>query len=105
MPPGGSSLPPTFRTVVTRDDLVYLETIKELLRALNDPYVGESQLKRFIEPIPVLAARCIARARHRHPTRHVRTVAQALPLIGNRGVEAELLTLLEDLTVVKSETE
>lgn len=94
---------PRLDVTVTDADLAHVETIKELLRVLNDPCAGEAQLARLIERVPVLAARCIARARHAHPLRQARTVRQALSLIGNRGIEAEVLNVLEDLTIVKSE--
>ncbi len=39
----------------------------------------------------------------KRPTLRAATLNQALALLGNRGLETELLQVLEDLTVLRSE--
>ncbi len=92
-------------TAVTSADLAHLGAIKELLRLLNDPYAGGTPLVHVVDRIRVLASRCAARARLKSPDRQAKTTTQVLALIGNRGLEAELLTLLEDLTILNAELE
>lgn len=79
-----------------------LGKIQELLQALNDPYAN---IGKLVTGIPVLAARCAQRAQSRSPKLEVNSIDHALTLIGNKGLEAELLQLLEDLTILKSEQE
>jgi hypothetical protein len=77
-----------------------LAKIQELLHALNDPYAN---IGRLVGGISVLAARCVFRAQSRSPKLDVTSIDHALTLIGNKGLEAELLALLEDLTILKAE--
>ena len=90
-------------TRVTASDLAHLSAIKDLLSLLNDPYAGGTPLVHIVDRIRVLQARCALRAKQTSPDRPLKTTAQVLALIGNRGLEAELLTLLEDLTMLKAE--
>ena len=89
-------------TQVTLSDLAHLDAIKELLGLLNDPYAGGTPLVHVVERIRPLAARCLMRAKLKSPDRQLKSTEQVLALIGNRGLEAELLTLLEDLTILKA---
>ncbi|MDX2052380.1 MAG: HDOD domain-containing protein [Polyangiaceae bacterium] len=90
---------------VGRDNLNDLPTIHELLSALNDPYAPSNLIADLVFRIPVLSARCLRRANS--PVRQLRRdeVAKVLTKIGNRGLEAELLQLLEDLTTLKADLE
>ncbi len=86
-------------------DLVYIDSFLDLLHCLNDPFAGGPKITELVSKIPVLSARVIRRARGRSKRRKIDTVAQALTLIGNGGLETELIQLLEDLTILKSEME
>jgi hypothetical protein len=44
-------------------------------------------------------------AQRGHPARHITTLAGALGIVGNRGLETVLLELLEDLTVLRADLE
>lgn len=79
-----------------------LDRIHDLLRAMNDPYAGQRNIGALVAQIPILAARCVHRARSRSTKVEINSVEHAIALIGNRGLEAELLDLLEDLTIAKS---
>ena len=76
-----------------------LGKIQDLLTALNDPYAN---IGKLVASIPVLAASCVTRAIQRSKL-EINSIDHALTLIGNKGLESELLTLLEDLTILKSE--
>lgn len=99
--PGGSLRPAPDDCRVRDEHLKDLPKIHELLLALNDPYAN---IGRLVAGIPILAARCVARAIKRGKP-EINSIDHALTLIGNKGLEAELLTLLEDLTVHKAERE
>ncbi|MBI3206337.1 MAG: hypothetical protein HYZ29_32675 [Myxococcales bacterium] len=87
-------------TRVGPEHLALTGRIFALLRALDDPLVGTTQLEQLVAAIPVLEARCIRKAsRARMP------LGSALARIGNRGLEAVLLQLLEDLTICKADAE
>ena len=90
---------------VTAADLSMLDAIHKLLTVLNDPYAGGDTVARLVEGIPVLKARCVRAAADRFRGRRVDSVAYALTLIGNRGLESQLFDLLEELTVLKSTLE
>jgi hypothetical protein len=90
---------------VSPEHLGELEKIHDLLRELNDPYAAGRSVGALIAKIPILAARCVHRAQSRSSKIEVQSLTQALSLIGNRGLEAELLDLLEDLTVAKDKLE
>ncbi|HET9956459.1 MAG TPA: hypothetical protein VFQ61_18265 [Polyangiaceae bacterium] len=97
----GSTRPGPADCRVRPEHLKDLSKIQALLTALNDPYAN---IAKLVVAIPVLAARCIVRAAARSKL-DIATVDQALNLIGNKGLESELLVLLEDLTILKAETE
>jgi hypothetical protein len=77
-----------------------LGKIQALLHALNDPYAN---IGKLVGGIAVLAARCVFRAQANSPKLEIKSIDHALTLIGNKGLESELLQLLEDLTILKSE--
>jgi hypothetical protein len=87
---------------VRPEDLAELPKIHALLKALNDPYANIAGL---VSAVRVLAARCVRRARLKMLKREVASMEHALQVIGNKGTEEELLGVLEDLTVLKSEIE
>lgn len=95
--------PPPSACEVRSADLGTLEHVHRLLSALNDKYAGSFQTEDLVDKIPVLKARCIRRALERSPRIDGMTLAQALALIGNRGLETELLGVLEDMTCLKAE--
>lgn len=91
--------------VVEESDLASLSEIQDLLRALNDAYAGGGKIEALVDKVPVLRARCLRRARKRSPAKIDCTLKEAMTLIGNIGLESELLQLLEDLTILRSETD
>jgi hypothetical protein len=86
-------------------DLQRLGALHSLLVALNDPYASKRKIESLSAAIPVLAARIIHRGRVQSPLLGIDNLGKALNVIGNRGLEAVLLELLEDLTMFKSELE
>jgi hypothetical protein len=82
-----------------------LDRIHKLLHAMNDPYAAGRNIDALVAQIPILAARCIHRASSRSSKIEITSLQHAIALIGNRGLEAELLDLLEDLTIAKSKLE
>lgn len=90
---------------VTVKHLSELPKITELLSALNDPLAGGKNVGKLVSKIPVLAARVVERALSRKSKKDIASVDQAINMIGNRGLESELLQLLEDLTIKKAEAE
>jgi hypothetical protein len=86
---------------VVETDLEHIERFLLLLRTLDDPFVSRDILARRVNDIPVLVARCLARASN--PTRKVKQLSEALSILGNFGLERILLELLEDLTILKYE--
>lgn len=85
---------------VRKEDLEELPKIHTLLKALNDPMAN---IARLVGDVRVLSARCVRRARLKALKREVPSIAYALSVIGNKGTEQELLSVLEDLTVLKAE--
>lgn len=85
--------------------LAELDRIHQLLRAMNDPYAAGRNIDTLVAQIPILAARCVHRASSRSSKIEITSLQHAIALIGNRGLEAELLDLLEDLTIAKSKLE
>ena len=83
-------------------DLKELDKIHALLRALNDPMAN---IARLVGAVRVLSARCVRRARLKSISREISSIEHALNVIGNKGTEQELLGVLEDLTVLKAETD
>lgn len=90
---------------ITLKHLSELPKITELLQALNDPMAGGKNVGKLVSKIPVLAARLVERALSQARKKEIYSVDQALNMIGNRGLESELLQLLEDLTIKKAEAE
>lgn len=88
-------------TKVQPKHLNELGKIHQLLSALNDPYASKN-IGKLVSTIPILAARCIHRAASRSSKIEINSLDHAITLIGNRGLESELLDLLEDLTMCKS---
>ncbi len=87
---------------VTPADLDCLDAVRSLLSALNNAYVSTSQIHTLILDIPVLAARCVRRIGVQQ-TVTPQLLEKALTTIGNMGLEAELLGLLEDLTTCQAD--
>jgi len=81
-----------------------LGKIHDLLRALNDPYAAKN-IGALVGKISILAARIVHRAQSRSSKIEIHSIDHAINLIGNRGLESELLDLLEDLTMLKSKLE
>jgi HD-like signal output (HDOD) protein len=90
---------------VTPSDLQRLDAIHHLLEALRDPLASSKLIEHRVTQIPVLSARMIRFARRGAPARSIATLANALAVVGNRGLETVLLELLEDLTVLRADLE
>ncbi len=90
---------------ITLKHLADLPKIMDLLSALNDPLAGGRNVGKLVQKIPVLAARLVDRALSRSSKKQISSLDQAINMLGNRGLESELLQLLEDLTIKKSEAE
>ena len=86
---------------VSTEHLSSLEPIHRLLAGMSDPYEATSRIAPLVEQIPVLLARCERRLLRNSPYAEWNSTAHLLTLIGNGGLESELLTLLEDLTQLK----
>lgn len=95
------SVGPAWR--VQKADLESLEPVRNLLTALNNPYVSTARIEQLVEQIRVLRARCVRRAMLASDSELVPSLSEALALIGNKGLEAELLVVLEDLTILSAE--
>jgi hypothetical protein len=80
-----------------------LGELHALLLDLNDPYASTESLTPHIAQIPLLRARCIDRATSQAFGRQFDTLEQVMMVLGNRGLEAVLLELLEDMTIAKGE--
>lgn len=85
-------------------DLECLDAVRSLLSALNNAYVSTNQIHTLILDIPVLAARCVRRVGVKSAVTPA-LLEKALTTIGNMGLEAELLGLLEDLTTCRADLE
>ena len=84
-------------------DIERLDVIHALLKELNDPRASAYTIAPFVEAFPPLRAR-VARALAVHrPNLKAQNVAAELVGLGNRGVEAVLLELLEDLTILRAD--
>lgn len=90
---------------ITLKHLAELPKIMELLQTLNDPMAGGKNVGKLVSKIPVLAARLVDRALSQSRKKEIYSIDQAINMIGNRGLEMELMSLLEDLTIKKSEAE
>lgn len=87
---------------VTPESLACLDAVRSLLSALNNAYVSTNQIQKLILDIPVLAARCMRRVAGKQPPTP-EGLAHALTVMGNMGLESELLGLLEDLTTCRAD--
>ncbi len=90
---------------ITIKHLSELPKIVELLHTLNDPLAGGKNVGKLVTKIPVLAARLVDRALTQSRKKEISSIDQAINMLGNRGLETELMSLLEDLTIKKSEAE
>jgi hypothetical protein len=93
------------RLGITADDLKDFGEIHGLLSVLNDPMAAGRDLAGWIEKIPKLKERLLRTARVRSGHLDLGALGPALNILGNRGLEAELLQLLEDMTIAKAELE
>jgi hypothetical protein len=91
------------RLGITREDLKDLGEIHGLLAVLNDPMAAGRDLAEWIEKIPKLKERLLRTARVRSGHLDLSALGPALNILGNRGLESELLQLLEDMTIAKAE--
>lgn len=103
--PDGFLVPDPVECKITVKHLSELPRIMELLSALNDPLAGGRNVGKLVATIPVLAARVVTRALSRSSKKAIGSIDQAISMIGNRGLESELLQLLEDLTIKKAEAD
>ncbi|MEO7109033.1 MAG: hypothetical protein ABI183_01235 [Polyangiaceae bacterium] len=92
-------------TRVTPADIERLDIIHALLSELNDPRASAASIAPFIGAFPPLRARIEHAFRTRRPNAQAKNLAAQLALLGNREVEAVLLELLEDLTMLRAEIE
>jgi hypothetical protein len=90
-------------TRVTPADIERLDIIHALLSELNDPRASAVSIAPFIGAFPPLRARLEQAFRTRRPNAHAKNLAGQLALLGNREVEAVLLELLEDLTMLRAD--
>jgi hypothetical protein len=90
-------------TSVTPADIERLDVIHALLAELNDPRASAVTIAPFIAAFPPLKARVEEAFRTRRPNAHAKNLASQLVLLGNRELEAVLLELLEDLTMLRAD--
>lgn len=88
---------------VKADDVDQLQALHSLLLTFNDPYAPGMDLASHIQDIPVLEGRLLRTARITTGHMDLKDVNVALSLLGNKALERELLTLLEDMTEVKAD--
>lgn len=88
---------------VTPADIERLDIIHALLSELNDPRASAVTIAPFIAAFPPLKARIEQAFRLRRPNAHAKNLSAQLVLLGNREVEAVLLELLEDLTMLRAD--
>jgi hypothetical protein len=90
---------------VRRSDLTRLGVLHDLLRVLNDPLAGAQQIAMHVGRLPCLRARVTRRFAERLTGRAIPTLPEQVAALGNRALEVILLSLLEDLTELRSESE
>ena len=83
--------------------LARLDVLKELLVALNDSMVAAGRLAAYANKLPPLRARIIRRFAVRFPARALPSLTEQIAALGNRELEAILLGLLEDLTILRAD--
>ena len=103
--PAAKSAAPQVRTQVLPEDIGRLEAIHAVLDLLNDSHASALGLARLVAGFPPLEARIINRFRARFPKRDHAPLPQQIATLGNGELEAILLGLLEDLTVLHAELE
>lgn len=92
-------------TRVALGDLARLEAVHALLAALNDASAGAVALAALVERVSPLRARLAKRFRARFPSRALPRLPEQIAMLGNQELETALLQLLEDLTVLRAESE
>lgn len=95
--------PPHDPTVVSPADIDRLDVIHALLSELNDPRASAATIAPFVDRFPPLRARIARAFATRRPNSRAASTAAELVALGNREVEAVLLELLEDLTVLRAD--
>ncbi len=90
---------------VTAQHLECFSNLHALLLVFNDPYASGFDLAKHVEEIPILAARLVRSARIQTGHLDLTNINTALSFLGNKGLEGELLNLLEDMTVAKADLE
>lgn len=88
---------------VEPQDLLRLDAVHALLFDLNDSRAAADILAKHVRNIPVLEARIRHEFKKRHERMGPMGIAEQITRLGNRELEALLLTLLEDLTVLSAE--
>lgn len=84
-------------------DIDRLDVIHALLAELNDPRCSAATIAPFVEKFPPLRARVARAFAVRRPNSRGGSVAMELVALGNREMEAVLLELLEDLTILRAD--
>jgi hypothetical protein len=90
-------------TRVCPADIERLDVIHALLAELNDPRASAVTIAPFIIAFPPLRARIERAFKLRRPNLRAPSVPMQIVALGNREVEAVLLELLEDLTMLRAE--
>ncbi len=88
---------------VKAEHLTQLAVIRGILSALNDSHIGADQIARMVEAMSPLRARLALQFLGRFPDGDLPVVGEQIARLGNRELEAVLLALLEDLTILHSE--
>lgn len=90
-------------SIVTREDLERIPLLHDIIGALDDRRASARDIARVIQRLPSLAAR-ISNAWQRHfPTGAPPSLVVQIAMLGHREIEGVLLTLLEDLTILRAE--
>jgi hypothetical protein len=98
-----SGICPADPTRVVPADIERLDVIHALLAELNDPRASAVTIAPFIAAFPPLRARIARTFEMRRPNSHGTSIASQIVCLGNREVEAVLLELLEDLTMLRAD--
>jgi hypothetical protein len=100
------SVQPRLDPRLSASDLGRLPVLHAILSALNDKNVSAAVIASHVERLPALHARIGAeyrRWRAHEPSIHSVSLAEQIATIGNRQVEAVLLELLEELTMLSAD--
>ena len=95
--------PSALDTAVGAADLARLDVLHGLLFALNDSLAGAGKIARHAARMPALEARIGRCFANRFPTRALPPLSEQIAALGNRDLEAVVLELLEDLTVLRAD--